>query len=142
MFGSLDISTSGMVAQRVRLEVATSNLANANTMLDPQGRVNPYRRRIVGFAEGDPGATTEAGRALGVHVSGIDLDDRPFTPRWDPDNPYAQRTGRLKGYVLEPNINTVAEMVNAVEAARAYEANVTAAEATKSMVSQALRLLA
>lgn len=143
MYGSLDISTSGMIAQRTRLAVIQSNIANRNTILDADGNVNPYRRRMVHFAAGDPTACTAQGRQFGVHVAEIQLDPAPAQPReYDPSNPYAYKSGPYKGYVPDTNINPVVEQINAMEASRAYEANIAAAEATKTMISQALRLLA
>ncbi len=143
MYGSLDISTSGMVAQRIRLESIQANIANANTILDAQGNVSPFQRRMVMFAPGAPSSSNPSARELGVHVAQIELDRTPVRPReYDPDSPYAYKTGPYKGYVASTNINPVVEHVNALEAGRAYEANVAAAEATKTMIAQALRLLA
>lgn len=141
MYGALDVSTSGMIAQRTRLEVAAANIANKNTVLDSAGRVNPYRRRVAYFAPGDPSAKTAAGRERGVHVREIGLDAAPFKLQYDPSNPYAYQDGPNKGYVPMPNIDPVIENINAMEASRAYEANLAAAEATKTMMAQALRLV-
>ena len=138
MYGALDISVSGMVAQRTRMEVISANIANQNTILDSQGRLNPYRRREAMFAPGDPGSATRGGKSLGVHVSEIHIDQGAIVWKWDPSNPYAN----ADGYVPIPDIDSVTEQINAMEAARAYEANVAAAEATKSMMAQALRLIA
>ncbi|MFA9478643.1 flagellar basal body rod protein FlgC [Phycisphaerales bacterium AB-hyl4] len=134
MFGSLDVSTSAMVAQRTRLEVISSNLANANSIYDADGNYSPFRRRMAIFAEGDP----STGRAEGVHVRDIKLDDSPFRKQFEPDHPHADDAG----YVYYPNVDPTMERVNALEASRAYEANVTAAEATKAMMQSSLRLLA
>jgi flagellar basal-body rod protein FlgC len=142
MYGALDISTSGMTAQRSRMAAIAANIANHNTILDSEGKLNPYRARIVQFAPGDPSATTPEGRALGVHISAIELDQGDFSYRWDPGNPYALKSGPKQGYVPSPNVNPIVEQLNAMEASRAYEANVTAAETTKQMMAQALRLLA
>lgn len=143
MYGSLDISTSGMIAQRVRLTAIASNIANRGTVLDAEGRVNPYRARQVMLASGDPSARSARGRELGVHVAEIALDTTPIRPReYNPDSPFAFKEGPYVGYVAETNVNPVVEQVNALEASRAYEANVVAAEATKQMLAQALRLLA
>ncbi|MBM4108068.1 MAG: flagellar basal body rod protein FlgC [Phycisphaerae bacterium] len=143
MYGSLDISTSGMIAQRIRLTAIASNIANRGTVLDSEGRINPYRARQVMLAPGDPSARTPDGRALGVHVAEIALDATPIRPReFNPDSPLAYKDGPHAGYVAETNVNPVVEQVNALEASRAYEANVVAAEATKQMLAQALRLLA
>lgn len=142
MYGSLDISTSGMIAQRARIEAAAANIANADTILDSQGRVNPFRARIVHFAPGDPTAKRENGRSFGVHVASIEEDQSPYNLTWDPESPYAFTSGPSVGYVPSPNVNTVWEQMNAMQAARSYEANVMAAEATKAITAQALRLLA
>lgn len=137
MYGSLDISTSGMIAQRVRLEAYTANIANAATFTDALGRNIPYARREVYFAPGDPSARTSAGRRMGVHVAAIG-QDRTVQERYLPENPLADE----RGYVKYPNINTVFEQLNAYDAMRAYEANLAAAEASKAMLAQALRLIA
>lgn len=142
MYGALDISTSGMTVQRARMASIAANIANRSTILDEKGNVNPYRARQVVFAAGDPNASSPEGRALGVHVAGIKIDQGEFNYRWDPTNPYAIQKGEKRGYVPEPNINPVIEQLNAMEASRAYEANVVAAETTKQMMAQALRLLA
>ncbi len=133
MFGALDISTSGMLAQRVRLNVISGNLANQFSTMDAEGNAAPYRRRIPVFAPGDPAE----GSDLGVHVREIMLDQSPFRQVFEPNHPAAN----AEGYVSYPNVNPMVEMINAIEASRAYEANITAAEASKSMVNQALRLL-
>lgn len=142
MYGTLDISVSGMVAQRVRMDTIASNLANRDTILDAEGNPNPFRRRIAVFEAGNPAAMEERGRSLGVHVAEIALDPGDFRKEYDPESPYAQKDGPDAGYVYYPNIDPVTENVNAIETVRAYEANVAAAEATKTMLAQALRLLA
>ncbi len=132
-----------MVAQRVRHETIVANIANSNTILDAQGNVSPFQRRMVMFAPGAPSSSNPSARALGVHVAKIELDRTPARPReYDPDSPYAYTSGPYKGYVPATNINPIVENINALEAGRAYEANVAAAEATKTMIAQALRLLA
>lgn len=137
MYGSLDISTSGLIAQRTRLEAITQNIVNAQTFLDEAGANNPYKRKAVFFAPGDPNATTDAAKAGGVHVAAIE-DEEGFDLRFEPSNPYADGNG----YVKYPTINTTFEQLNAYQAQRAYEANIVAAEATKTMMAQALRLIA
>ncbi|MHB1158422.1 MAG: flagellar basal body rod protein FlgC [Phycisphaerales bacterium] len=135
MFGSLDISTSALVAQRTRLNVIASNLANQNTVFDAEGNYSPYRRKFAVFAAGDPANGSDAG----VHVQDIMEDDAPFKKiQVGVGNPLADKDGFMEA----PNIDPMTEMVNALEATRAYEANITAAEATKSMMNSALRLLA
>ncbi|MDX2130553.1 MAG: flagellar basal body rod protein FlgC [Planctomycetota bacterium] len=139
MYGVLDISTGGMVAQRARMTAISANLANRNSVM-PDG--TPYRAKHVFLAPGDPGARDRASRSLGVHVARIADDQSPFRLRWDPSHPLAVREGAERGYVRESNVNPIVEQVNAIQAARAYEANVAAAEATKAMLAQALRLVA
>lgn len=134
MFGSLNISTSGLIAQRTRMDTIAANLANKNTIEDANGNYAPYRRRIPVFATGDP----SSGSSAGVHVDEIMLDQSPLRKVLEPNSPFADKDG----YVKYPNIDTTTEMINAIEATRAYEANITAAEATKSMIQSSLRLLA
>ncbi len=142
MYGMLDISTSGMVANRTRLTAIAANIANRSTIFDEHGNLNPYRAKRIMLASGDPNASTAEGREMGVHVSAIDDDQADFNWRLDPGSPYAMQDGPRKGYVPEPNVNVVVETMSAMEASRAYEANVVAAEAIKSMTAQALRLIA
>jgi flagellar basal-body rod protein FlgC len=142
MYGLLDISTSGMIAQRTRMETISSNIANRDAMLDSQGRVNPYRRRQVMLSPGDPSARTPEGQKLGVHVSEISINPGPPQLRYDPSSPYAFKSGPNKDYVPVTDVDSTTEQINAMEAMRAYEANVIAAEGTKQMMAQALRLLA
>jgi len=137
MWGALDIPTSGMIAQRTRLDVISSNIANADALLDAQGNYNPYRRRAATFAPGDPSASTSGGQAMGVHVAEIMTDQDALRPKWDPSNPYADK----KGYVMVPDIDPIIEQVNGMAAMRSYEANVAAAESIKATMAQALRLL-
>src|SRR5262249_18323411 len=142
MYGSLEVSTSGMIAQRIRLEVAAANLANKDAILDSSGRVNPYRARHAMFAPGDPTASTPEGRLMGVHVAQIDFGKGPPKYKYDPSSPYAIKDGPNAGMVPVPDVDPITETINSMEAARAYEANVNAPEATKSMMAQALRLIA
>ncbi len=139
MFGALDISTSALVAQRRQLDTISGNIANMHATRDANGRPNPYRRRVALFATGDP----SRGRgAPGVHVARIVNDPSPFHLRFDPHHPDAVASGPQKGYVRLPNVDLSTEMVNALFAVRAYEANVTVMEITKSMAASDLRLLA
>jgi flagellar basal-body rod protein FlgC len=142
MYGSLDISTSGMIAQRTRLEVISANIANKDAILDANLEVNPYRRRQVHFAPGNPGSKSASGRELGVHVAEIQINQDAVRFRYDPSSPYAFKDGPNAGHVPTPDIDSVTEQINAMEALRAYEANVVVAEGTKTMMAQALRLLA
>lgn len=132
MFGALDTSTSGLVAQRTRAQAISANVANRDANFDHNGENIPFKRRIVVFAPGDPAT----GNSQGVHVREIMLDPK-FQLKWDPDHPAA-----VNGYIKTTNIDPMMEQVNMLEASRAYEANIAAAEATKSMMQTSLRLLA
>lgn len=134
MFGSLDVSASGLLAQRTRLNVIAQNLAQSNTQYNEAGEYAPYQRRVPVFGVGDPAT----GSSRGVHVQEITLDQSPFRKVLEPGH----RDADSEGYVYYPNIHSAIEMVNALEASRAYEANITAAEATKSMMSSAMQLIA
>lgn len=134
MYGTLDISTSGLIANRTRLDVISQNLANVSTLTNAQGEYEPYRRRIATLAAGDP----DSGTPLGVHVSEIALDESALMKKYEPGSRFAD----ADGYVGYPNINPVVEQINALEAARSYEANIAAVEATKSMISVALQMMA
>lgn len=142
MYGALDISTSGMVAQRTRMNVISANIANSSSLLNAEGEYDPYRRRIAMLAPGGPD-----GEEMGVRVAEIATDNGPFKKVYDPGSPFAAEetdpSRDLKeGYVNHPNVDTTIEMINGMEAFRAYEANVTAAESSKRMMAQALQLLA
>jgi len=163
IFSGLDISASGMRAQRIRQNAISSNLANAQTTRTDEG--GPYRRQFVVFtADSDNrevrllnkepnlnGAETDSGHmpippanfprderffGNGVSVAEIREDTRPPRMVYDPAHPDADE----KGYVAMPNINVVEEMTDMISATRAYEANVTAFNAVKGMVMQALQL--
>ncbi len=134
MYGSLDVSTSALVAERTRLDVISANVANYNAILNADGEYEPYRRKFVVFAAGDP----SRGSPRGMHVASIETDTSPLRPKHEPGSPYAD----ADGYVHYPNVDPIIEQMNAMEAARAYEANITAVEATKSMLSVALQIIA
>jgi flagellar basal-body rod protein FlgC len=133
MFQSFDISTSGMRAQRVRMTAIASNLANVNTTRNAAGELEPYRRLITLFEPGAQGPDTP-----GVRVSGIVPQPGPLRRVEAPNHPDAGPDG----YVSFPNVDMATELIDSLEAARAFEANVTAFEATKSMLTNALRILA
>lgn len=138
MYGSLDVSTSGLVAQRTRLSVIASNIANSGAILNAAGEYDPYRRRIPFLAAGDPSSGSGRGKSMGVHVEEIGLDGAPLVPRYEPNSPHADD----KGNVYYPNVNSAVERIDALEAVRAYEANMAAIDASKTMFDQALSLLA
>jgi flagellar basal-body rod protein FlgC len=134
MFGTFDISTSALSAQRTRLETIASNIANIDSIAGPDGRPSPYRRLFTTFQ-----AQRTADGGAGVRVAKIAEDhETPFSLKHEPHNPYADASGN----VHYPNVNLSTEMVNALETTRAYEANITAIETTKSMMTATLRLLA
>ncbi len=136
MFGSLDISTSALVAQRTRLDTIAGNIANAQTLQRADGQPGPFRRRVTVFEMGD-------GRGgPGVHVAEVIEDDSAPRMVYEPGHPLAIQSGPQKGYVAYPNVDLSIEMVDAMLASRAYEANITAMDVTKSMMSSTLRLLA
>jgi flagellar basal-body rod protein FlgC len=134
MYGALDTSTSGLVAQRTRFDIFSANVANSRTILNADGEYEPYRRRFPLLAQGDE----LNANAAGVHVASIEIDDGPLRMEYEPGSPYAD----ADGYVGYPNIDPVVEQMNAMVAFRAYEANIAAVEATKSMLSAALQMLA
>jgi len=138
---TVDISASGMTAQRLRMDVIANNLANVNTTRTPQG--GPYRRQVVVFESRTPGnggfrdlLNAYTGGEAGVRVKAIREDTSPFKRVYDAGNPDADQ----EGYVNLPNVNVVSEMVDMISATRAYEANVSVIEATKSMAMKALEI--
>jgi len=139
VYGALEISTSGMIAQRTRLEAYTANIANAATFTDALGRNIPYARREVYFAPGG-GRRVPRRKAAGHWAFVSPRSGRTTHSSRATSRPIRSRMRR--GYVKYPNINTVFEQMNAYDAMRAYEANLAAAEATKAMMAQALRLIA
>jgi flagellar basal-body rod protein FlgC len=147
LFGALDVSASGLTAERLRMSVTAENLANAQTTRGANGQ--PYRRKEVVLQEvqhGGFGATLasamNAGGAAGarpggVEVAGIVEDATNLKTVYDPGHPDADAAG----YVRMPNVDTVSEMVDLISASRAYEANVTAMQAAKQMFAKTLELL-
>lgn len=153
-FSALETSASGLTAERLRMDIISNNIANANSTRTEDG--GPYRRQMAvlgsrpSFAtmlgqaagaqpgaagSGDPGDPgLHVGR--GVRVLQVVTDMRPFKVKYDPSHPDADENG----YVQLPNVDTVTEMVDLISASRAYEANVTALNAFKSMVTSALQI--
>lgn len=138
MFGALDTATSALIAQRTNLDVIAGNIAMRDVTRNENGESVPYRRRVALFAAND----TKHGQRPGVTVSKVAEDDTPFGMRWDPGHMDAIREGENKGYVRVSNVDYHTEMVNAMVAARMYEANVTVAEMAKRMIGTTLALLA
>jgi flagellar basal-body rod protein FlgC len=139
IFDAFNISASGLVSERLRLDTISNNIANINTTRTPQG--GPYRRQQVIFQEAlndsfwTPGARATNGG--GVRPVGIVEDQSAPIMVYDPSHPDAN----AQGYVAMPAINIVKEMVDMISATRAYEANVTALNAAKSMAMRALDIL-
>jgi flagellar basal-body rod protein FlgC len=137
----IDISASALVAQRARINTIANNLANISTTEDANGQNNPYVRQRVIFRPGQ----ADGKDPRGVHVAKIVQDNpedpnnlgaEPFRLKYEPGHPNAND----QGYVRYPNIDLTREFVNALEAARAYEANIQAIEVFKTMGNQITRL--
>jgi len=144
MFGGMEISASALTAQRLRMNVTAENLANAQTTRGADGQ--PYRRKEVvlqSVAQGGFGAQLSSAmggsgrRAGGVEVAGITEDATNGKLVYDPSHPDANE----QGYIRMPNVDTVTEMVDLIDAQRAYEANVTAMQASKQMFAKTLEIL-
>ena len=147
MFDALDVSATGLTAERLRMDVTAENLANAQTTRGADGQ--PYRRKEVVLSEVSSGGfgsqlakamgngSKSGARPGGVEVTAITQDQTPGKLVYDPGHPDAD----AKGYVRMPNVDTVAEMVDLISSSRAYEANVTAMNAAKQMFSKTLDLL-
>ena len=137
MLTTIDISTSGLVAQRQRMNTIAGNIANVNTTRDAEGNPAPFQRRLITFAAADdrPDADT---RGIGVTYQ-VEIDTSTAPRRvHEPGHPDADENG----FVSYPNINLITEYVNAIGASRAYQANIAAVEMTKEMANLGLRLLA
>lgn len=144
IFNSFNINASGMTAERYRMDVIAENVANANTTRTKNGE--PYRRKIVTFQERSAtpptfsaylGRATEYYTGQGVRVSKVTEDDyTQMNMVYDPSHPDADENG----YVTYPNVNIVTEMTNLIDASRAYEANATAFNASKSIAMRGLEM--
>ena len=132
---SIDISGSALTAQRLRMDVISENIANAETTTTDTGE--PYRRKVCVLSERSA-FSSMLGDAMGsgVMVSQIVEDQSDFELEYDPDNPMAGEDG----YVRMPNVDEVEEIIDLMEATRSYEANVTALDATKSIAMKALEI--
>ncbi len=133
IFSAIDISSSGMTAQQLRVDVISNNIANANTTQTPEG--GPYRKEIPIFAEQFK-STTSGIEPAGVAVVKIAQDNAPFRLVYDPSNPQANKDG----YVEMPNVNVLREMVDMIDAQRNYEANATVINDAKTMANAALQI--
>ncbi|HEY1546436.1 MAG TPA: flagellar basal body rod protein FlgC [Kofleriaceae bacterium] len=131
-FTAMEVSASGLSAQRTRMNVAASNLANAETTQAAGG--GPYKRRDVVLATADLEA--DDANVKGVKVSTIQQDQSPPRLEYDPGHPQAN----AQGYVAYPNINPVEEMVDMITASRAYEAGITTMSSAVNMAEKALSI--
>lgn len=142
-FKSINVSASGLTAERLRMDVISKNIANADTTRTSAG--TPYRRQMVVFKEQTASGTfqellneakgkSESGN--GVEVVKIVEDQSDFKRIYNPGHPDADE----EGYLLMPNVDVVTEMVNLISSSRGYEANVTALNASKSMAMKALEI--
>jgi len=132
LFDALNVSASGMSAERLRMDVIAANLANANTTRGADGK--PYQRQEVILQEKSPSFGEVLG---GVMVAGIVNDPTPPRRVYDPGHPDADKDG----YVTMPNVNPVTEMVDLITSSRGYEANVTAMNAAKQMFTKTFDVL-
>jgi len=137
MYSAYDVSVSGMVAQRTRLNAISSNLANMSTTRNEQGQAQPYQPRFVVFETDDSVSTSGGGR--GVKVSSVEMESVEPRLKYQPNHPDADPE---TGMVAYPNIDMTREMVDALEATRAYEANIGAVEISNDLGQQTLRILA
>lgn len=143
--GSFDISASALTAQRLRMDVAAANIANADVSRSRlvNGQWVPYQRKMVVLESKQPSRFDQALRTAlgqspgqGVRVAGIVEDRTPFKRVYDPTHPDAD----AEGYVQMPNVDVLKEMVDLMSASRSYEASVTALNASKAMYMKALEI--
>lgn len=141
IFKSFGVNASGMTAERYRMDIISQNVANANTTRTEDG--DPYRRKVVTFTEKTLNPTSfgtifKKARGMdvgdGVKVSSVKEDQSDYTMVYDPSHPDADENG----YVHYPNVNIVTEMTNMIDASRAYEANATAFNASKTIAMKGL----
>jgi flagellar basal-body rod protein FlgC len=143
LFGVLDINSSALSAERERAEIVASNMANAETTSTPSG--GPYKRQLVVFGTQHPAQGKFAVamsqfddlHAQGVKVERVVQDGAPPIRRYEPGHPDAD----AEGFVSYPDIKPAQEMVDLMGASQAYQLNVSAVQATKSMISETLQIL-
>lgn len=142
MFDGLNISASGLTAQRFRMDVVSSNIANSDTTREKKvnGEWQPYQRKIVNLAPVQNSFQSVLDNSMGssagggVQVTSVTADTTAFNEKYDPSDPDADKNG----YVKEPNVDPLKEMVDLMDANRSYEANVTVMNANKNMLTKAL----
>ncbi len=147
IFSAMNIASTGLAAQRLRMDVISNNIANANTTRTTDGEVF-RRKRVILRPRNDnlefrtrflPQALWR-GMGEGVRAIKIEEDRSPSRLVYDPTHPDAVITGSLKGYVKYPNVNIVTEMVDLISASRAYEANVTVIQNASQMYMRGLEI--
>ena len=132
---TMDISTSGLMAQRARMMAIAGNLANITSTRNENGELKPYEPRFVVFQADD---SIGANNAAGVRVAAVGRDSNlPPIRKYDPQHPDRDKDG----FINLPRINMMTEFTNAIEASRTYEANLGAIEISKSMANQTLRII-
>jgi len=137
LYNAINASATALNAERTRIEIAVSNMANAESTRSADG--GPYRRRdvlLAADAKQDFDAALGHAGAIGVKVTGIVQDQSPFRRRYEPSHPDAD----ADGFVNLPNVDASQEMVDMVGAARAYQANIAAITLIRDMVSRSLEL--
>lgn len=148
MFTSINTSSSALTAQRLRLDVISNNIANADTTRTPEGGVFRRSRVILTPKQDKPfwkgpfvPNHLDNGVGKGVKVNQIAKDMKsPLRLVYDPSHPDAIKSGKKTGYVEMPNVNIVTEMVDMISASRSYEANVTLVNGSKQMFQSALSI--
>ncbi len=146
LFSSINIAATGLTAQRLRQDVIADNIANANTTRTAEG--GPFRRSRVVLRPRTDGPDWRSpfvprpldnGVGRGVRVTEVEPDrDSELRLVWDPTHPDAIQSGPRAGYVEFPNVSVVSEMVDLIDAARAYEANVAVVNGARTMFMRAL----
>lgn len=141
-FNSINVSASGLTAERLRMDLISENIANANVTRTASG--TPYRRKVAVFRAQEGNAfeqilnmvTGSKSTGNGVEIASIVEDQTPFKKEYNPNHPDAD----ADGYVSLPNVEVVNEMINLISASRAYEANITSVNTTKAMAMKALEI--
>ncbi len=139
LFGSMQVSASGMAAERTRAELLVQNMANSETTRTPEG--GPYQRKDVVFSSEEQSSPFSAvfqnAAGTGVAVSDVITDQRPPIERYMPGHPDAD----ANGYVKFPNMNPAEDMVDLLNSQRSYAANVAAISSVKDMISRSIDIM-
>ena len=140
MFSALDVSTSALVAQRIRLNTISGNITNMSSIRNENGEAQPYQARFPIF-QTDENMVGPNGIA-GVKVASVEVEETEPAYRYQPEHPLAVKEGKWKGYVAYPSINLNEQFVDALESTRSYEANLGVMEISKNLGRQSLSILA